>query len=177
MDAFTVSIANGLNEPHMRAKKTICIAGTYGFFQWFMPMVGWLCVHTIVTYFASFEKLIPWIALILLGWIGGKMIYESLKHEGEDEYVPSRLTFATLIAQGIATSIDALSVGFTIAGYDIIKACISAVIIAVVTFFICMTGLHLGKTIGEKLSGKAEIIGGIILIIIGLEIFIQNVFL
>ncbi|SFL35139.1 Putative Mn2+ efflux pump MntP [Lachnospiraceae bacterium KH1T2] len=177
MDAFTVSIANGLNEPHMRARKTLCIAGAYGFFQWFMPMVGWLCVHTIVTYFSSFEKFIPWIALILLAWIGGKMIFESLSHKDEEEFVPSRLNFTTLVIQGIATSIDALSVGFTIASYDLAKACVSSVIIAVVTFLICMVGLHLGKTLGEKLSGKAEILGGIILIAIGLEIFIQDVFL
>ena len=74
MDAFSVSLANGLNEPCMKQPKMMGIAGIFAVFQGMMPMIGWICVHTIVQYFSAFEKLIPWIALVLLCWIGGKML-------------------------------------------------------------------------------------------------------
>ncbi|MCF0106839.1 MAG: manganese efflux pump [Holdemanella sp.] len=175
MDAFSVSLANGLNEPKMKQGKMTLIAGTFGFFQAFMPMVGWLCVHTIIQYFKAFEKFVPWIALILLLYIGGKMVIEGIK--GEDEEVENKgLSFGTLIVQGIATSIDALSVGFTIAEYNLPSALVCALIIAVVTFIISMVGLILGKKFGTIFSNKATILGGCILIFIGIEIFVGGVF-
>ena len=150
MDAFSVSMANGLHDPKMN-KGTMCkIAGTFGIFQAAMPMIGWVCVHTIVELFASFETLIPWIALALLSYIGGKMLADG-------------------------TSIDALSVGFTISEYGWMMALTAAIIIAVVTFILCMAGLRIGKKFGTQLSGKANILGGVILIGIGLEIFITGV--
>ena len=173
MDAFSVSLANGLNEPRMGRGKLCAIAGTFGFFQALMPMLGWICVHTIVQYFQTFEKLIPWIALALLGYIGGKMLYEGIQGCGEEEEHPG-VGFAALMIQGVATSIDALSVGFTIAEYDVFSAVLAALIIAVVTFFICMAGLAIGKKAGTKLAGKASVLGGDILIFIGLEIFITS---
>lgn len=176
MDAFSVSMANGLNEPKMKAGRMSLIAGCYGFFQFAMPMIGWICVHTIVVYFQKFEKFIPWIALILLLYIGGKMLIEGIKGEDEEDDSDKRLSFGTLIIQGIATSIDALSVGFTIADYGVLMAFVASVIIAVVTFFICIGGLKIGKTVGTKLSNKAAILGGVILIGIGVEIFVKGVF-
>ena len=173
MDAFSVSRANGLTEPRMGRGKLCAIAGTFGFFQALMPMLGWICVHTIVQYFQTFEKLIPWIALALLGYIGGKMLYEGIQGCGEEEEHPG-VGFAALMIQGVATSIDALSVGFTIAEYDVFSAVLAALIIAVVTFFICMAGLAIGKKAGTKLAGKASVLGGVILIFIGLEIFITS---
>lgn len=173
MDAFSVSLANGLNEPRMGRGKLCAIAGTFGFFQALMPMLGWICVHTIVQYFQTFEKLIPWIALALLGYIGGKMLYEGMQGGGEEEKHPG-VGFAALMIQGVATSIDALSVGFTIAEYDVFSAVLAALIIAVVTFFICVAGLAIGKKAGTKLAGKASVLGGVILIFIGLEIFITS---
>ena len=173
MDAFSVSMANGLNEPHMKKRKMCLIAGVFAFFQALMPMTGWFCVCSIVQFFSAFEKMIPWIALILLGYIGGKMIYESVKGDGE-EIETVGVGFAALILQGIATSIDALSVGFTIADFDFITALIASLIIAAVTFVICMGGLVIGRTVGTKLADKAGILGGAILILIGLEIFISN---
>ena len=173
MDAFSVSLANGLNEPRMGRGKLCAIAGTFGFFQALMPMMGWICVHTIVQYFQTFEKLIPWIALALLGYIGGKMLYEGIQGGDEKKKHPG-VGFAALMIQGVATSIDALSVGFTIAEYDIFSAVLAALIIAVVTFFICMAGLAIGKKAGTKLAGKASVLGGVILIFIGLEIFITS---
>ena len=175
LDAFSVSMANGLNEPHMKKRKMLGIAGTFGVFQALMPMVGWICVHMIVEYFSAFEKFIPWIALILLGYIGGHMIYESVcPRDSEEE--ETGVGFWALMGQGVATSIDALSVGFTIAEYDWLMALVCSLIIAVVTFLICIGGLFIGRKFGIKLAGKAQILGGVILIGIGLEIFISNVF-
>lgn len=139
MDAFSVSLANGLHDPHMSRRRSAIIAGTFAGFQAAMPMLGWVCVHTIVELFSSFETFIPWIALALLGYI------------------------------------DALSVGFTISEYGWGMALVCSLIIAVVTFFVCTAGLSLGKKFGTRLSGKASILGGIILIGIGLEIFVTGV--
>ena len=175
MDAFSVSLANGLNEPCMPKKKIYGIAGTFAVFQAIMPLIGWLCVHTVLQYFKAFENFIPWIALILLGFIGGKMIYESATCKEGDGCECRKLSFGALIVQGIATSIDALSVGFTISDYNLAKALLCAAIIAVITFVICVSGVIIGKKAGTKLSGKAGYLGGIILIIIGLEIFIEGI--
>ena len=181
MDAFSVSLANGLNEPCMKRRKMIGIAGMFAFFQALMPLLGWICIHTVVQYFKSFEKLIPWIALILLGIIGGKMLYEGIVCKDEPECEcgcgcdKRGIGFWGLVVQGIATSIDALSVGFTIAEYDLGSALISALIIAVVTFFICLGGILIGRKMGTKLAGKAGILGGAILVCIGLWIFISNI--
>ena len=174
MDAFSVSMANGLNEPAMKKNRMSMIAGVFAFFQFLMPMTGWICVHTIVQYFQMFEKFIPWIALFLLLYIGGSMLIEGIKG-GEEEELKG-VGFKALMIQGVATSIDALSVGFTIADYNFLMAFVCAVIIAVVTFFICMGGLQIGKTVGTKLSNKAAILGGVILIFIGIEIFVTGVF-
>ena len=177
MDAFSVSMANGLNEPKMKSGRMSLIAGCYGFFQFAMPMIGWICVHTIVVYFQKFEKFIPWIALILLLYIGGKMLIEGIKgDDDENSDTEKRLGFGTLIVQGIATSIDALSVGFTIADYGALMAVVASVIIAVVTFGICIGGLIIGKTVGNKISNKATILGGVILIGIGIEIWVRGSF-
>ena len=173
MDAFSVSIANGLNEPKMKKGKFFSIAGVFAFFQALMPLTGWICVHTVIKYFKIFEKFIPWIALILLVFIGMKMIIEAVRNNGKEE-VAGVLTIRLLIVQGIATSIDALSAGFTIAEYGILSALLCAGIISVVTFIICIVGLLIGKKVGDKLSTKAQIFGGIILIGIGLEIFVSG---
>lgn len=173
MDAFSVSLANGLNEPEMKGKKMYGIAGVFAFFQALMPMVGWICVHTIVQYFRTFEKFIPWIALLLLTLIGGNMLAEGIKKQ-EEEVKEKKLGMAVLLMQGIATSIDALSVGFTISEYGFFMALACALIIAIVTFVICMTGLLIGKKFGTGFSKRAVILGGVILISIGLEIFITG---
>ena len=178
MDAFSVSIANALSESQMKKSRMCFMSGVYAFFQFAMPMIGWLCVHTIVEYFSKFELFITWIALGLLLYIGGKMIWEAF-HEKEEEDgsgAKTKLTFAVLLIQGIATSIDALSVGFTIADYGLLMALTAGFIIAAVTFVICMTGLVIGKKAGSHIGAKATIFGGIILIGIGIEIFVKGVF-
>lgn len=173
MDAFSVSLANGLHYPTMKKSKMCGVAGIFGFFQGLMPMIGWICVHTIVQHFKSFEKWIPWIALALLCFIGGKMLYDGIKNKQEEEN--TKLGFWILIVQGVATSIDALSVGFTIAEYNVWMALMSVAIIALVTFALCVLGVYLGKKFGTKFSNKATIVGGIILILIGIEIFLTGI--
>lgn len=175
MDAFSVAMANGIRESKMSGAKMCGIAGIFAVFQGLMPLIGWFCVHTVAQYFTAFQSWIPWIALGLLGYIGGKMLYEGIKSQS-CPVVPATLGFTALLVQGVATSIDALSVGFTIANYLFPAALVSALIIAAVTFVICMIGLYIGKKAGSCLSGKAGIVGGAILIFIGLEIFITSWF-
>lgn len=175
MDAFSVSMADGLNEPCMKKRKLFGIAGLFAGFQAAMPIIGWFCVHTLVEYFTAFEPLIPWIALILLVFIGGNMLREGIKRDCENGCC-GKLGLGALLVQGVATSIDALSVGFTIAEYNWLMALVAAAIIAVVTFIICAFGLFIGKKFGTKLSNKAQIFGGVILILIGIEIFVTSFF-
>jgi len=182
MDAFSVSIANGIVEPGMKKSRMLMIAGVYAFFQLMMPMLGWLLVTTLEEIFNKFSVLIPWIALILLLFIGGKMIIEAVieKKKGgqkdSEEPKAAKLTFKILAVQGIATSIDALSVGFTIFEYSVLQAFASSLIIGIVTLVICLIGLVFGRKIGEKVSGVATVIGGVILILIGIEIFVKGIF-
>ena len=174
MDAFSVSMANGLHDPTMQPRRMTAIAGVFALFQALMPMLGWICVHTIVQYFQAFERVVPWIALSLLGWIGGKMLLEGLHPSGAEEH-RADMTLSMLLIQGVATSIDALSVGFTIADYGLPMAVVCALIIAAVTFVICMIGLAVGKKFGTWLSNIATVLGGVILIAIGLEIFLNSI--
>ena len=176
MDAFSVSLTDGLSEPKMRQKKMLTVAGLFALFQAVMPLAGWFCVHTLVNYFKAFEPFIPWIALVLLAYIGGKMLYEGIKCEGE-ECKLVRLGFSALMIQGIATSIDALSVGLTISDHNFTEALICATVIAAVTFVICYAGIIIGKKIGTAISGKAQIFGGTILILIGIWIFLKGTLL
>ena len=204
MDAFSVSVANGLANPDMKRNVRIRIASVFAFFQFLMPLIGWGFVHLLAEKFATVKIFIPWIALGLLGFIGGKMIIEGIKdgkkekeeaesgsnEEGKDNGNEEKedgsgneagndkkdLKFSTLIIQGIATSIDALSTGFVIEEYTFPLALCCALIIAVVTFLLCILGVFLGRKFGMKLANRATIVGGIVLIAIGLEIFIKNLF-
>ena len=186
MDAFSVSAANGLAEPNMKKSKEFSISGTFAFFQFLMPMLGWVLVHFAAEQFTAFQKAVPYIALVLLLFIGGKMLYEGIKNRGGKDNngengeetaatAVTNLTPVRLLVQGIATSIDALSVGFTIAEYKVTEALVCSAIVATVTFGICVAGTFIGKKFGTKLAGKATILGGVILIIIGLEIFIKGI--
>jgi putative Mn2+ efflux pump MntP len=175
MDAFSVSLANGLHEPQMKRRKMWGIAGTFALFQAIMPMTGWICVHTIVRYIQAFEQFVPWIAFALLLFIGGKMLLEGIRNH-EPDAPAARVGLLSLFIQAVATSIDALSVGFTIADYNFYMAGVCVLIIALVTFVLCMAGLLIGKKFSTRFSDKAAILGGSILIVIGLEIFIAGVF-
>jgi len=182
MDAFSVSLANGLNEPTMRPKKAAFIAAVFAVFQAAMPLIGWICVHTVAEYFTAFEAAIPWIALTLLSFIGGKMLFDGINEckclsgDADSCEIKKPLGLSVLLVQGIATSIDALSVGFTISEYNIIQALVCVALIALVTFGICLSGLYIGRRFGTRLAGKSSVFGGAILIFIGLEIFITSFF-
>ena len=177
MDAFSVSLADGLAEPKMKPRKMLCIAATFALFQGAMPLIGWSFVHTVLTWFSSLAKLIPWISLLLLSYIGGKMVWGALRCDCEcEDCPPHSLGVGALLLQGVATSIDALSVGFTIADYNFLPALLCTLIIAVVTFFVCAAGVYLGTRFGTRFSHKAELLGGAILILIGIEIFLTGIF-
>ncbi len=179
MDAFTVSIANALAEPGMKRGRRCLVAGTFSFFQALMPMLGWVAIHTLLEVFSSLTRFIPWVALLLLCFVGGKMIAEGVracrsKQNGEEKPAAT-LGFRTLLVQGIATSIDALSVGFTFAAYPLGGALLASLVIAVVTFVICLLGILAGRRFGILLSHRAEIAGGVILVLIGIEIFLTGI--
>lgn len=174
MDAFSVSLADGLREPVMKKRKMCLIAGVFAFFQALMPLLGWACIHTIVEKFQAFEAFVPWIALVLLCLIGAKMIFESTRKRDKTQAQAAKTGLFALLLQGIATSIDALSVGFTIAEYDFIAALVCALIVAAVTFGICLAGLLIGRKVGTRYERRAGLLGGIILILIGVEIVVSS---
>ena len=174
MDAFSVSMANGLNAPKMSRRMKIMIPLTFAGFQFLMPVIGWFCVHSVAEAFTSFQRAIPWIALVLLLFIGGKMLIEGIRG-GEEEHADAVLKPGALMIQGVATSIDALSVGFTIAEYHVTEALAAGLIIGGITFVICACGLRIGQRFGTRLAGKASILGGLILIGIGIEIFVTGI--
>ncbi len=182
MDAFSVSLANGLNDPCMRRRKMCLTAGIFALFQGAMPLIGWFLVHSVAEQFSVFEQFIPWIALALLSFIGGKMLFDGIEESkkctqsGCDACTPKPVNFSSLIVQGVATSIDALSVGFTISEYGVAEAAVSALLIAAVTFAICFGGVVIGKKFGTALSSKSAIFGGAVLIFIGVEIFVTSLF-
>ena len=162
MDAFSVSVATGLAQPEMEKGRRLGIPAVFAVFQFVMPLLGWICVRTVAEHFRLFEKAIPWIALLLLGYIGGRMLIEGIRG-GEDQ--SSVVGGAkSLIVLGIATSIDALSVGLTIADYGSADAVLCSAVIGAVTYVICLAGIFLGRKIGSRLAGKAGMLGGIILI-------------
>ena len=176
MDAFSVSIANGLHDPLMKSRRMCLIAGTFGFFQFLMPMLGWTFVRFLAESFTAFQPFIPWIALFLLSYIGGKMILEGIHGEADDAShdMTQPLTCRLLVVQGIATSIDALSTGFAIADYHWVMALAASLIIAAVTFAVCIAGVRIGKRFGMMLARRASVLGGVILILIGLEILLTH---
>lgn len=181
MDAFSVSLANGLKYPSIGKSNTLAVAGAFALFQGAMPLIGWFLVTQLVGVFNVLDRFIPWASLILLVFIGAKMLFEALTpckcEESDDSPLPlcATLTAGMIFLQGVATSIDALSVGLTIADLNFTEALIEAAIIAAVTFIICFAGVIIGKKFGTKLSNKASILGGVILIAIGIKIFLDGI--
>ncbi len=171
MDAFSVSLVDGLHESRMRLSRQCKVAGVFGFFQALMPMLGWICVRVLLSLFHQLQPYLPWIACALLSFLGIRMILEGIKGNPEEQ----SLSHATLLVQGVATSIDALSVGFTIGTYPFPQALVCVLIIGAVTFLICLFGLQIGRKAGEHLADRATAAGGIILIVIGVEILLKAI--
>ena len=178
MDAFAVSMSNGLKENKMKLKKILLIAITFGIFQGVMPLIGYLVGYSLIEYI---DKFVPWIALALLGFLGIKMIIDGIKEikDGNKDddvcHCENCLSVKVLLVQAIATSIDALSAGLSFSNYKIIDAVIVVSIVAIITTIICIAGVYIGKKFGTKLSKYAAFIGGAVLIIIGLEIFLTGI--
>lgn len=168
MDASAVSMTNGMNQPKMKIKKIIFIAFIFGLFQGVMPLLGYFAGSVFVNILASVT---PWIALILLVAIGGKMIYDGIKKESTENR--NMITIKSVLIQGVATSIDALAVGLVFIGKNVQYAINTAIIIMVVTFAVSLISILIGKKFGTIFENKAQVFGGIILVIIGLKIFIE----
>lgn len=173
MDACAVSISNGMCYGNIHRKQILSTAAAFGFFQAFMPVLGFFIGSSFSQAISSLDH---WIALILLGFIGGRMVIEAVKEfkEGEACLTSSKdLTPKTLLVQAVATSIDALAVGVGLAvmKVDILSAALS---IGLITFVTSIIGSHLGKKCGTLFKQKAEILGGLILIGIGIKIFIEH---
>ena len=178
MDAFSVSMANGLARSSMTRREEWLIAGTFSFFQFLMPLAGWLMVHTLMEVFDFLTGVIPWAALALLGFLGVRMIREGIAERknpsrgSREEQRP--LSRGVLATQGLATSMDALSAGLATGEYGPAAAIVSSVIIALVTLGLCLFGVRLGRRAGEAFSGRTTVLGGCVLIVIGLEILIKS---
>ena len=174
MDAFSVSMANGLNEPNMKKRKMLGIAGTFGGFQALMPALGWLLGSQFQSYITAIDH---WIAFILLVLIGGKMILDVIKEKGEGEEVcpddSLRINLREIFLLAIATSIDALAIGITFAFLQV-RLITSVTIIGCITFCFSIAGVLIGNVFGSKFKDKATILGGIILIGIGVKILIEH---
>ena len=172
MDACAVSVSNGLAEPKMRVFKAFGIAFAFAFFQALMPLIGYLAGHAFVRYIETF---IPWIALGVLSVLGVKMIVDGVKEERRSQAEEKKpLKIGTLFIQAIATSIDALGVGLTMAAYTVTQALVAAALIAAVTLLICFPAVFIGKKFGKSLGGKSVIVGGCILLAIGIEICVTG---
>ena len=168
MDAFAVSVCKGLSMKKINWKNTIIIALYFGIFQALMPVIGYFLGSTFSTFV---QKVDHWIAFILLAIIGGNMIKESTDDELEKRN--DKVDFKTMILLAIATSIDALAVGITFAFFKV-NLLLSISIIGVITFILSIIGVLIGNKFGDKLQNKAELTGGIILIIIGLKILLEH---
>ena len=172
MDAFAVSICKGLAMRRVNRKQAFVIALFFGGFQALMPFVGWVLGIQFEQYITSIDH---WIAFILLGYIGGKMIAESVKPEEDEEIaqMDPPLDIKEMFILAIATSIDALAVGITFAflDYPIVEA-IS--VIGIITFFVCIGGVYVGNFFGNKYKNKAEFVGGLILVLLGVRILLSH---
>lgn len=171
MDAFAVSITNGLSCTNLRRLHILATAVCFGVFQGLMPLLGFFLGKAFEVYISAFDH---WIALVLLGYIGGKMLFDALR--GEEESGEMLLTPKLLLTQGIATSIDALAVGVSFAALPSVDIWLSAGLICCTTFAFSVVGVRCGRRMGQKLGSHAQLVGGIILIGIGVKIFVEHVF-
>lgn len=173
MDAFAVSVCKGLGMRRLNKKQTLIIGLYLGGFQALMPLIGWLLGSQFQKYITSIDH---WIAFILLGFIGGKMMIEAIREWNEEETVDvidAPLDHKNMLVLAVATSIDALAVGITFAFLDtpIIEA---ITIIGITTMIISIIGVVVGNFFGSRYKSKAEFIGGLILVLLGLKILLEH---
>lgn len=181
MDAVAVGMTDGMLEPEMKSGKSFLVAGAFAFFQFFMPVLGY---YAGIAFSEFFGRIAPWLSFALLSFIGGKMIFDCCmeRKKGKDGIEkPRKLGAGKLLLQAVATSIDALAVGVTFIAAEASRglpmhAVFCALLIGAVTFLLSLPAVFLGKRVGDKLKGKAEILGGVILIAIGLKILLEGIF-
>lgn len=181
MDAFAVSVGNGLSMKKSDPKAALAIAASFGLFQALMPTVGYFLGSAFETVISGFDH---YIALIFLGFIGGKMIFDGIRELREkkksagapEEEKPFKLSFGALMIQSVATSIDALIVGVSFAALPNVNIWTAVTLIGVITFSISLVGVFSGKKFGQLLGSRAEIFGGLILVGIGVKVFVEHVF-
>ena len=172
MDSCTVSMTDGMNEKNMTVAKNLLIALIFALFQQIMPITGYFIGQI---FYGFISKYVPIIALLILGILGVKMLADAIKNSNQPEKL-GKLTFSMVILQAIATSIDALSVGVTFVGNSIQKMLFSTTIIGVTTFLLTFFGVKIGKRFGTLFGKDAQIVGGLILILNGIEIYISSLF-
>ena len=170
MDAFAVAICKGIKMRPFNVKQGLIVALAFGGAQALMPLIGWFLGKQFAQYIVSVDH---WIAFGLLAFIGGKMAIESFKKEQEDECACAKLDVGELILMAIATSIDALAVGITLAFLQV-SVGMAVGVIGVTTFVLCFAGTFIGCKFGSKLKSKAEFIGGLILVLMGLKILLEH---
>ena len=179
MDAFAVSLTNGAVTRNLKVKHAFSIALAFGLFQAIMPMIGWLIGIAGQGIINSVDH---WVAFVLLGYVGGKMLYDAVKEQKTPQSHQSRdpIGFKKLIVMAIATSIDALATGIilpsAVGAHTAFLMAVSVGIIGVTTFVICFAGVYIGKKFGDVFSSKAELLGGLVLIVIGCKILIEHLF-
>lgn len=182
MDAFAVSIGNGLSMKKNEPKAALAIALSFGIFQALMPTLGYFLGSTFEAAISRFDHII---ALVFLGFIGGKMIIDGIKElrenknkekAAETEEKTFKLSFGNLMIQSVATSIDALIVGVSFAALPNVNIWAAVLLIGVITFAISLVGVFSGKKFGQLLGSRAEIFGGLILVGIGVKVFVEHVF-
>lgn len=172
MDAFSVSVTDGIVLKNPKPLQSAKIALFFGGFQFLMPCLGYLLASSFSKYITAFDH---WIAFVLLGFIGGKMIIDAIFEKDEDAQIKNPLSLSTLLVLAVATSIDALAVGVTFATMAVSVVFASA-IIGIMTFVICLVGVFIGSRFGNLLGNKAEIVGGLVLIGIGIKILVEHLF-
>ncbi len=170
MDAFAVSITSGICIKELKVKHALKIALFFGAFQGAMPLIGWVLSIKFKAYIESIDH---WVSFILLVFIGIKMIHEALKIDEEENCRRNPLDFKVLTILSIATSIDALVIGVSFAFLEV-NILYAAIIIAIITFLCCFIGVIMGKKFGQLFNNKAEIFGGVILVLMGIKILIEH---
>lgn len=173
MDAFAVSVCKGLATGKVRLRHMLCVGIWFGGFQALMPTLGYLLGAAFQAYITAVDH---WVAFVLLAFIGGKMVWEAVHPEEDEDACDTSLSFAAILTQAVATSIDALAVGvsFAVLQVEIFSSC---TVIAVTTLLCSLVGSFLGKGFGSLLKSKAEIFGGVILVLIGLKILLEHTLL
>ena len=173
MDAFAVSICKGLSMKKIKKRDVFIIALFFGGFQALMPFIGWFLGKGFESYITSIDH---WIAFILLGIIGGKMLIDGIKAEDDEETGEFKLDLKELFLLAIATSIDALAVGVSFAALENVNIAFAATAICSITFMFSIVGVLIGKKFGNILNNKAQLVGGLILVGIGVKIFVEHTF-